>query len=56
MLKTMFYGVPLATRRKGVHTVRHAYHEVLDVLLAGLKQEEKSKTHEEETEQRTGTA
>ncbi len=56
LLKTMFYGVPLATRREGVHTVRHAYHEVLDVLLAGLKQEEKNKAHEEETEQRTGTA
>jgi AcrR family transcriptional regulator len=43
LLKTIFYGVPLATRREGVHTVRHAYHEVLDVLLAGLKQEEGSK-------------
>lgn len=59
LLKTMFYGVPLATRREGVHTVRRAYrayHEVLDVLLASLKQEERSETHEENTEHRTGTA
>jgi AcrR family transcriptional regulator len=56
LLKTMFYGVPLATRREGVHTVRRAYHEVLDVLLANLKQEEGSKTHEENTEHRTDTA
>ncbi len=55
LLKTIFYGVPLATRREGVHTVHHAYHEVLDVLLTGLKQEEKSKTHEEETTNKTGT-
>ena len=54
LLKTIFYGVPLATRREGVLTVRRAYHEVLAVLLAGLKQEEKSKTHEEDTENRTG--
>ncbi len=55
LLKTIFYGVPLATRREVVHTVHHAYHEVLDVLLTGLKQEEKSKTHEEETTNKTGT-
>jgi AcrR family transcriptional regulator len=56
LLKTIFYGVPLATRREGVHTVRITYHEVLDVLLAGLKQEEKSKTHGEGTKNKTGTA
>jgi len=43
LLKTIFYGVPLATRREGGQTVRHAYHAVLAVLLAGLKQEEESK-------------
>jgi AcrR family transcriptional regulator len=56
LLKTMFYGVPLATRREGVHTVRRAYHEVLDVLFTSLEQEEGSKTHEENTEHRTGIA
>ncbi len=54
LLKTIFYGVPLATRREGVHTVRRAYHEVLDVLLASLRKEEESKKHEEDTENRTG--
>jgi AcrR family transcriptional regulator len=41
LLKTIFYGVPLATRREGGQIVRHAYHEVLDVLLAGLKPDER---------------
>jgi AcrR family transcriptional regulator len=54
LLKTIFYGVPLATRLEGVHTIRRAYHEVLDVLLASLRKEEKSKTHEEDTENRRG--
>jgi AcrR family transcriptional regulator len=56
LLKTIFYGVPLATRREGEQTVRHAYHEVLDVFLAGLKQEEKSNTYEKETANNTDTA
>jgi hypothetical protein len=56
LLKTMFYGVPLATRREGVHTICSAYHEVLDVLFVSLKQEERSKTYEENTEHSTGTA
>jgi AcrR family transcriptional regulator len=34
LLKTIFYGVPLATRREGVRTIRRAYHEALEVLLA----------------------
>ncbi len=54
LLKTIFYGVPLATRLEGVHTVHRAYQEVLAVLLASLKQEEGSKTHEEDTERRAG--
>src|SRR5262249_18116998 len=32
LLKTIFYGVPLATRREGVHTIRRGYHEALKVL------------------------
>jgi AcrR family transcriptional regulator len=55
LLKAIFYGVPLATRREGEQTVRHAYHEVPDVFLAGLKQEEKSNTYEKETANNTGT-
>jgi AcrR family transcriptional regulator len=43
LLKTIFYGVPLATRGEGSQTIRHAYYAVLAVLLAGLKQEEGSK-------------
>jgi AcrR family transcriptional regulator len=56
LLKTIFYGVPLATRREGEQAVHRAYREVLDVLLAGLKQEEKSNTDEEETADHTDTA
>jgi AcrR family transcriptional regulator len=56
LLKTIFYGVPLATRREGSPTVRRAYHAVLNVLLAGLKQEEKSNLYEEETADHTDTA
>lgn len=56
LLKTIFYGTPIATRLEEVHTIRRAYHEVLGVLFASLKQEERSKTHEENTEHRTGTA
>ncbi|HKW21994.1 MAG TPA: TetR/AcrR family transcriptional regulator [Ktedonobacterales bacterium] len=45
LLKTIFYGVPLATRRGGAPIVRRAYQEVLDILLAGLKHEERSDPH-----------
>ena len=54
LLKTIFYGVPLATRREGVRTVRRAYHKALDILLASLKKEERRNTNEEDTESRTG--
>ncbi|MGO8948652.1 MAG: TetR/AcrR family transcriptional regulator [Ktedonobacterales bacterium] len=40
LLKTIFYGVPLATRREGVRTIRHAYHEALEVLLGSWRTEE----------------
>jgi hypothetical protein len=33
MLKAMFYGIPLATRREGVSGIRHAYRAVLDRFL-----------------------
>ena len=45
LLKTIFYGVPLAIRREGVSTIRRAYHAALDILLASLKKEEAKKTH-----------
>jgi AcrR family transcriptional regulator len=48
LLKTIFYGIPLAIRREGVSTVRRAYHEALDILLASLKKEERRNTHEED--------
>lgn len=55
LLKTIFYGVPLATRREGVHTIRRAYHEALEVLLGRWRTEKRSTRHEEETEPGTGT-
>jgi hypothetical protein len=42
LLKTIFYGVPLATRREGIQDVRQAYRAVLEVLLTTLKPAEKS--------------
>lgn len=48
LLKTIFYGVPLAARRESGATIRQAYHEVLAVLLAGLKPAEKRGAHEAE--------
>lgn len=53
LLKTIFYGVPLATRREGVSTIRRAYHEALDVLLKSLRTEKRSTHHEEDTERGT---
>jgi hypothetical protein len=50
LLKTIFYGVPLATRREGVRTIRRAYHEVLDVLLGSWRTEKRGTRHEEDTE------
>jgi hypothetical protein len=50
LLKTIFYGVPLATRREGIHTIRRAYHEALDVLLGNWRTEKKGTRHEEDTE------
>jgi hypothetical protein len=41
LLKTIFYGVPLATRREGVHTIRRAYHEALEVLLGKWRTKER---------------
>jgi AcrR family transcriptional regulator len=54
LLKTIFYGVPLATRREGVRTIRRAYHEALDVLLGSWRTEKRSTRHEEDTERGTG--
>jgi AcrR family transcriptional regulator len=53
LLKTIFYGVPLATRREGVRAIRRAYHEALEVLL-GRWRTEKRGNDEEETELGTG--
>jgi AcrR family transcriptional regulator len=39
LLKTIFYGVPLATRREGIGTIRRAYHEALEVLLRSWRSE-----------------
>jgi AcrR family transcriptional regulator len=54
LLKTIFYGVPLATRREGVRTIRRAYHEALDVLLGRWRTEKRSIHYEEDTERGTG--
>ena len=54
LLKTIFYGVPLATRREGVRTIRRAYHEALEVLLGRWRTEKSSIHHEKETERGTG--
>ena len=54
LLKTIFYGVPLATRREGVHTIRSAYHEALEVLLKSWRTEKRSTRYEEDTERGTG--
>ena len=54
LLKTIFYGVPLATRREGVHTIRSAYHEALEVLLKSWRTEKGGTHHEEDTERGTG--
>jgi hypothetical protein len=55
LLKTIFYGVPLATRREGVRTIRRAYHEALEVLLGSWRMEKRSIHHEKDTERGTGT-
>jgi AcrR family transcriptional regulator len=55
LLKTIFYGVPLATRREGVHTIRSAYHEALEVLLKSWRTEKRSTCYEKDTERGTGT-
>ena len=54
LLKTVFYGVPLATRREGVSTIRRAYHEALEVLLGRWRAEKRSMSHEEDTGRGTG--
>ena len=54
LLKTIFYGVPLATRREGVLTIRRAYHEALDILLESWRTEKRGTDHEEDTERGTG--
>ena len=54
LLKTIFYGVPLATRREGVNTIRRAYHEALEVLLGSWRTEKRSIRYEEDTERGTG--
>ena len=54
LLKTIFYGVPLATRREGVHAIRHAYHEALEVFLRSWRTEKRGIRHEEDTERGTG--
>jgi AcrR family transcriptional regulator len=54
LLKTIFYGVPLATRREGVRTIRRAYHEALEVLLGRWRTEKRGIRYEEETERGTG--
>jgi AcrR family transcriptional regulator len=54
LLKTIFYGVPLATRREGVRTIRRAYHEALEVLLGSWRTEKRGTRHEEDTERGTG--
>lgn len=54
LLKTIFYGVPLANRRESIHSIRRAYHEVLDVLLGSWRTEKKGTRYEEETESGTG--
>jgi AcrR family transcriptional regulator len=38
VLKAMFYGVPLATRRDGVSGIRHAYRAVLDLVLERVRE------------------
>ena len=40
LLKTIFYGVPLATRREGIRTIHRAYHEALEVLLGSWRTEQ----------------
>ena len=54
LLKTIFYGVPLATRREGVHTIRRAYHEALEVLLGSWRTEKRGIRHEADTARGTG--
>ena len=54
LLKTIFYGVPLATRREGVRTIRRAYYEALEVLLGRWRTEKRSNRDEEDTERGTG--
>ncbi len=53
LLKTIFYGVPLATRREGVRTIRRAYQEALEVLLGRWRTEKRSIGYEEDTERGT---
>lgn len=53
LLKTIFYGVPLATRREGVRNIRRAYHEALNVLLGRWRTEKRSIHHEKDTEDST---
>jgi AcrR family transcriptional regulator len=54
LLKTIFYGVPLATRREDVRIIRRAYHEALEVLLRSRRTEKKGIRNEEDTERGTG--
>jgi len=54
LLKTIFYGVPLATRREGVHIIRISYHKALEVLLESWRTEKRSTRYEEDTERGTG--
>jgi AcrR family transcriptional regulator len=54
LLKTIFYGVPLATRREGARTIRRAYHEALEVLLGSWRTEKRGIRYEEETGRGTG--
>ena len=50
LLKTIFYGVPLATRREGIRTIHRAYHEALEVLLGRWRTEKRGIQHEKDTE------
>lgn len=50
LLKTIFYGVPLATRREGIRSIRRTYHEALDVLLERWRAEKRDTRHEEDAE------
>jgi AcrR family transcriptional regulator len=41
VLKALFYGVPLATRRDGVPRIRHAYRTTLGLVLERMRENER---------------